>query len=44
MLNSLNQILTDMFGPLGPLVAVGALGMIGIPPSAGFISKPFSKC
>lgn len=28
MLDSLNQILTDMFGPLGPLVAVGALGMI----------------
>jgi tight adherence protein C len=28
MIESLNQILTELFGPLGPLIAVGLLGML----------------
>ncbi|MDH3265106.1 MAG: type II secretion system F family protein, partial [Paracoccaceae bacterium] len=28
MLESLNQILDDLFGPLGPFIAVGVLGMV----------------
>ncbi len=27
-MNALNQILTEMFGPLGPLFAIGGLGLV----------------
>ena len=39
MLDTLNQMLTDQFGPFGPLMAMGGLGLLLIVGTIPFMLK-----